>query len=67
MSYMLSHRVRIVSNNKFKTYCRKAFGCARMAYNWGVNEFTLELAKYKESMELYNTQIVISQKSIENH
>lgn len=51
MSYMLSHRVRIISNNKFKTYCRKGFGCARMAYNWGVNEFTLELAKYKEFME----------------
>ena len=67
MSYMLSHRVRIVSNNKFKTYCRKAFGCARMAYNWGVNEFTLELAKYKESMELYNTQLERNRNIPEEH
>lgn len=37
-SQALSHRIRIIANNKFKTYCRKASGCSRKAYNRGFAE-----------------------------
>lgn len=35
----LSHKIEIKPNNKQKTYLRKAFGCARFAYNWGLEEW----------------------------
>lgn len=35
----LSHKIEIKPNNKQKTYFRKAFGCARFAYNWGLEEW----------------------------
>ncbi|MGX2974322.1 helix-turn-helix domain-containing protein [Ursidibacter arcticus] len=31
----LSHKIEILANNKQKTHFRKAFGCSRLAYNWG--------------------------------
>ena len=39
-NYMISiaHRIELKPNNKQKTYFRKAFGCARLAYNWGLAE-----------------------------
>ncbi len=37
----ISHKIELVPNNKAKTHFRKAFGCARLAYNWG-------LAKWQE-------------------
>ncbi|MDG6307664.1 transposase [Glaesserella parasuis] len=37
----LSHKIEIIANNKQKTHFRKAFGCSRLAYNWG-------LAKWQE-------------------
>lgn len=39
--YMISiaHRIELKPNNKQKTYFRKAFGCARLAYNWGLAEW----------------------------
>lgn len=37
----LSHKIEILANNKQKTHFRKAFGCSRLAYNWG-------LAKWQE-------------------
>lgn len=40
----LSHKIACKPNNKQQTYFRKAFGCARLAYNWG-------LAKWKENYE----------------
>jgi putative transposase len=30
----ISHRIEILPNNKAKTYFKKAFGCARFAWNW---------------------------------
>lgn len=57
MSQELSHKIRIDAPNKFKTYCRRAFGCARLAYNWGLSEFKEELKKYKESMKYYNEEL----------
>lgn len=32
----ISHKIELVPNNKQKSYFRKAFGCARLAYNWGL-------------------------------
>ncbi|WP_194965378.1 RNA-guided endonuclease InsQ/TnpB family protein [Lonepinella koalarum] len=37
----LSHKIEIYPNKKAKTHFRKAFGCSRLAYNWG-------LAKWQE-------------------
>lgn len=37
----LSHKIELIANNKQKTHFRKAFGCSRLAYNWG-------LAKWQE-------------------
>ena len=35
----ISHKIELVPNNKQKSYFRKAFGCARLAYNWGLVEW----------------------------
>ena len=35
----ISHKIELMPNNKQKTYFRKAFGCARLAYNWGIAEW----------------------------
>lgn len=41
----ISHKIELIPNNKQKTYFRKAFGCARFAYNWGLAEWQ---RRYKE-------------------
>ena len=41
----ISHKIELKPNNKAKTHFRKAFGCARLAYNWG-------LAKWQENYKL---------------
>ena len=40
----ISHKIELQPNNKAKTYFAKAFGCSRLAYNWG-------LARWKEKYE----------------
>lgn len=35
----IAHKIELVPNNKQKTYFRKAFGCSRLAYNWGLAEW----------------------------
>lgn len=35
----IAHRIELKPNNKQKTYFRKAFGCARLAWNWGLAEW----------------------------
>ena len=37
----ISHKIELISNNKHIAYFKKAFGCSRFAYNWG-------LAKWQE-------------------
>lgn len=32
----ISHKIELIPNNKAKTHFKKAFGCARLAYNWGL-------------------------------
>lgn len=41
----IAHKIELKPNNKQKTYFRKAFGCARLAYNWGLAEWQRQ---YKE-------------------
>ena len=38
----ISHKIELKPKNAAKTHFKKAFGCARLAYNWG-------LAKWKEN------------------
>ena len=38
----ISHKIQLKPNNKAKTHFKKAFGCARLAYNWA-------LAKWQEN------------------
>ena len=45
MSISISHRIELKPNNKQKTHFRKAFGCARLAWNWGLAEWQ---HRYKE-------------------
>ncbi len=33
---VISHRIELVANNRARTYFHKAFGCANLAYNWGL-------------------------------
>lgn len=41
----IAHKVQLLPNNKQKTYFRKAIGCSRLAYNWGLKEWE---RRYKE-------------------
>ena len=35
----ISHKIELKPNNKAKTHFKKAFGCARLAYNWALAEW----------------------------
>lgn len=41
----ITHRIQLMPNNKQKTYFRKAIGCCRLAYNWGLAEW---IRRYKD-------------------
>ena len=41
----ISHKIELKPNNAAKTHFKKAFGCARLAYNWA-------LAKWQENYKL---------------
>ena len=46
----ISHKIEIASpSNKFKTYCRKAFGISRLAYNWALGKIQEQRAQAKAS------------------
>ena len=46
----ISHKIEIASpSNKFKTYCRKAFGISRLAYNWALGRIQEQRAQAKAS------------------
>ena len=42
---IIAHRIQLMPNNKQRTYFRKAIGCCRLAYNWGLAEWK---RRYKE-------------------
>ena len=42
----ISHKIESASpSNKFKTYCRKAFGISRLAYNWALGKIQEQRAQ----------------------
>ena len=41
MTVTLSHKIELKANNKFKTYCRKAFGVSRFTWNWALERSEL--------------------------
>ena len=42
----ISHKIEIAHpSNKFKTYCRKAFGISRLAYNWALGKIQEQRAQ----------------------
>ncbi|MDY5734085.1 MAG: helix-turn-helix domain-containing protein, partial [Succinivibrio sp.] len=42
----ISHKIEIAHpSNKFKTYCRKAFGISRLAYNWALGRIQEQRAQ----------------------
>mgnify|MGYP002512745925 FL=1 len=44
----ISHKIEIDHpSNKFKTYCRKAFGISRLAYNWALGRIQEQRAQAK--------------------
>ena len=44
----ISHKIELLPNNKAQTHFRKAFGCARVTYNWGLDKWE---EYYKQGIE----------------
>ena len=44
----IAHKIELMPNNKAQTHFRKAFGCARLAYNWGKDRWEYY---YKQGIE----------------
>lgn len=38
----LSHKIKLNPNNIQRTYLQKAVGCSRLAYNWGLEQWSLQ-------------------------
>lgn len=45
---IISHKIRLVPNNKQATYFAKAAGTARFAYNWALAEWQTQYAAWKD-------------------
>ncbi len=55
-----AHRIALDLNNKQATYCQKAAGTARFAYNWALANWNVQYAAWKED----NTKAKPSQASL---
>ena len=55
--------IELKANNKFFTYCRKAFGVRRFAYNWCVEKFNKDYAAYCAAKGQYQKELSEYQKS----
>ena len=44
----IAHKIELIPNNKAKTHFRKAFGCVRLSYNWGLDRWEYY---YKQGIE----------------
>lgn len=51
MAVTLSHKIELKANNKFKSYCRKAFGVSRFTWNWAL-ERVKEKRERKEKIDI---------------
>ena len=49
--------IELRANNKFITYCRKAFGGRRFAYNWCVEKFKKDQAAHCAAMSKNNKEL----------
>jgi putative transposase len=47
-----AHKITLKLNNKQKTYCAKACGVARFAYNWALAEWKLAYAAGEKPNEM---------------
>lgn len=54
---VVAQKIEIKASNKFKTYCRKAFGVSRFAYNWCVERFTKDYQQYLTEWSVYNRKL----------
>ena len=55
----ISHKIEIASpSNKFKTYCRKAFGISRLAYNWALGKIQEQRAQ--AIADAYKTTAIVA-------
>ena len=55
--------IELKANNKFFTYCRKAFGVRRFSYNWCVEKFNKDYAAYCAAMRQYQKELCEYKKS----
>ena len=55
--------IELKANNKFFTYCRKAFGVRRLAYNWCVAKFKKDYIAHCAAMDRYNKELAEYKKS----
>ncbi|SFS75338.1 Helix-turn-helix domain-containing protein, partial [Succinivibrio dextrinosolvens] len=55
--------IELKANNKFFTYCRKAFGVRRFAYNWAVAKFKKDYVAHIVAMYRYNKELAEYKKS----
>ena len=44
----ITHKIELIPNNQAQTHFQKAFGCARLAYNWGLDRWEYY---YKQGIE----------------
>ena len=44
---ILAHKIALKLNNKHKTYCSKAAGVARFAYNWALGEWKIQYEAHR--------------------
>lgn len=51
MTVVLSHRIEIKACNKFRTYCRRAFGVSRFTWNWALDKVKEKLNR-KEKVDV---------------
>ncbi len=51
-----THRIALDLNNKQATYCQKASGTARFAYNWALANWNAQYAAWKED----NTKLEVT-------
>lgn len=51
---IISHKIELVPNNKAITYFKKAFGCSRLAYNWGLARWQ---ENYKQGIKVSHLKL----------
>jgi len=63
----VAQKIEIKASNKFKTYCRQAFGVYRVAYNYCVERFTSDHKAYCEAMREYDRELKVYRQSPLHH